>query len=67
MFLFKTINKNKSNHKGCFLCSSKGFSILVKISFANLIAPVFPAASKPLSMELFCFLRWLYVSTTRLA
>ena len=66
MFSFKTINKNKINCKGRCLCSSKAFSTLVKTSFANLITSAIPAASKPLIMESFCFLRWLYVSTTHL-
>ena len=57
MFSFKTINKNKSNYKGFCRYSSNGFSTLLKTSFAYLIAPVIPAASKPLIMELFCFLR----------
>ena len=56
-FSFKTVNKNKSNYKGCCLCSSKGFLTPVKTLFAYLIAPVIPAASKPLIMESFCFLR----------
>ena len=67
MFSLKTINKNKSNYKGCCLYSMKGFSTLVKTSFANLIVSVITAASKPLITESFCFLRWLYVSTIHLA
>ena len=67
MFSFKTINKNKSNYKGCCLWLLKGFSTLVKTSFANLIASVIPVASKPLIMESFSFLRWLYESTIHLA
>ena len=47
MFSFKTIKKNKSNYKGCYLCSTKGFSTLVKTSLANLIVSVIPASSKP--------------------
>ena len=66
MFSFKIINKKKSIYKGCCLCSSKGLPTLVKTSFANLITSVIPAASKPLIMELFCFLSWLYMYTIHL-
>ena len=63
MFSFKAMNKNKiNNYKACYLCSSKQFSTLVKTSFANLIASVIPATLKPLIMESFRFLRWVYVS-----
>ena len=63
MFSFKTTNKIKSNYKGVaynymYLCLSKGFSTLVKTSFANLISSVITAASKPLIMESLCSLRW---------
>ena len=47
----------------CCLCSSKAFSIHVKISFAHPIASLWPASSKPLIMESFWCLRWLYIST----
>ena len=67
MFSLKTINKNKNNYKGCCLCSSRGFSTLLKTSLPNLIASVFPAASQPLIMESFYFLRSPYVSTIDLA
>ena len=61
MFSFKTINQIKFNYKGCCLCSLKVFSAHVKISFANRIASVILAASKPLIIRSLCFLRWLYV------
>ena len=67
MFSFKRINKNKiDNYKACYLCLPKIFYTLAK-TFANIIASVIPAASKPLIMELLCFLRWLYVSAIHLA
>ena len=67
MFSFKAINKSKSSYKGCCLCLSKGFSTLVKTSFANLIASVIPSASKSLIMKSFCFLRSLCMSIIHLA
>ena len=61
MFSWK---KRKNYEKFCYcLCSSKGFSTRVKTSFAHVIASLIPAASKPLIMESFWCLRWLYVST----
>ena len=47
----------------CCFCSSKGFSTRVKTSFAHVVASLIHAASKPLIMESFWRLRWLYVSS----
>ena len=66
MVSFKTINKNKSNYKVVVCLCQKDFLLLWR-HHLQMWLPQLSLQHRNLIMELFCFLRWFYVSAIHLA